>query len=130
MVAARRLKIYVVDGDPVVTRTLVDFLGDLEYEAIPLRDAEDLEARLAADAPQTARAVVALLETLGPDPVERLRKIQARQPEVSFVLIAGGSLPPGEAVACRVRAFLPQPLRLSELEVVLADLRGGRPAGT
>ena len=102
MIATRHLKVYVVDGDPVVARTLADFLGDLEYEAVPLRNPEELEANLDADPPQAATAVVALLETLGSDPVGRLRKIQSRQGNVAFIL-AGNGLPATEAVACGVR---------------------------
>ena len=130
MVAARRLKIYVVGGDAVLTRTLADFLVDLQYEAVPLSTLEDLEASLEADAPQTTAIAVTLLETLGSDPVGRLRRIQARQGEVVSVLIAGGGFPAREAAACGVRACLGQPLRLTDLEVALAGLCRGPSAIT
>ena len=122
MVITRQMRIYVMHRDPVVTRTVTDFLGDLEYEAVPLRATEDLEASLEAESRQAATAVVAQLEALGADPVGRLRRIQARQPHMAFVLMDDDGFPAGEAFACGVCAVLRQPLRLTELERVLAGL--------
>ena len=122
MIITKQRKICVVHGNPIVARTVVDFLGDLDYEAVAIQTAEDLEARLEAEVPQTATVVVAQLEMLGADPVGRLRRIRARQPHVAFLLMDDGSFPVSESVACGVRAFLRLPLRLAELERVLAGL--------
>ena len=124
MVIARQLKIYVLHGDAVVARTVADFLGDLEYEAVPLHAAEDLEASLEAENPQTPVAVVVELETLGTDPVGRLRRIQVGRPNVAFLLMDDGGCAVSETGAGGVRAFLRQPLRLAELELALASLCG------
>ena len=103
MVITRQVKIYVIHGDPIVARTVAEFLGDLEYEAVPLHAADDLEASLEAESPQTAAVVVAQLETLGIDPAGWLRRIRARRPNVAFLLMDDGGFPAGEAVACGVR---------------------------
>lgn len=128
MLTAKQLKIYVVHGDPVVTRTVADFLGDLEYEAVPLQAADNLEATLEAESPQTTTTVVAQLETLGNDPVGRLRRIRARQANVAFMIMSDDGFPASEAVACGVWALLRQPLRLTELELALAGLFEDTPA--
>ena len=121
MIATRQIKVYVVHDDAVVRQTVAEFLGDLEYEAAAL-PAEDLEGLLEADLTEIRAAVVAQWEALGADPVARLRRIQARRPNVVFVVTADDDLPAREVAQYGVRTLFSHSVRLAELERALANL--------
>jgi DNA-binding NtrC family response regulator len=115
--------IYVLHDDLVVMQTLLDFLADLGHRPAPIHSTLDLLANLGTTA-QKVNVVIAGVGVLGTYYADVMREARQRQPDVAFVLFTdgGSSLTASEAAALGVYGFLRTPIRLSELELLLARL--------
>ena len=102
------------------------FLADLGYSAAGVSSLWELEAGMELDRPP-ADIVVAQWDTAGRSGRDALREMHRRHPDVAVVLVvsAQAGVPAAEALLCGVYAYLREPLRLGELEMLLARLRNG-----
>jgi DNA-binding NtrC family response regulator len=116
--------VYIVDNDPLVLQTLLDFLSELGHTAVPILSARELLVSIDEEHPK-ADVVIVKPEAIGPDCLDVLREIHHRHADLAFILVSGayGGFPAQETVSCGVYAFLRQPIRLSELELSLIRLR-------
>jgi two-component system KDP operon response regulator KdpE len=120
----------VAHENAVVVQTLTEFLGELGHSVLSVRSAADLAARLEGgfDPPELVLIQLGVPEL---DSVDVLRALHQRFPEMVFVLIANDrGIPAADAVACGVEGYLREPIRLRELELLVArrGLNAGREA--
>ena len=123
------MRIYLVDNDPFVTLVLQDFLSKLGHEAVAFDAADHLLDSLEENArlPDLVISDKCMAVRNG---LKFLREAHRRLPGVHFLLIMSNgtnghnraALPPDEAVALGVYAYLHKPFELAELEFLLLRL--------
>ena len=121
--STRSLLIYVCIDNPIVEQTLLEFLTDLGYTALPAGSDDDLSEMLEASDPKPD-VLITSLGNAGMDDSKLLQKTHQQYPKLALILITNGgrSLSASEAESCGVIAFLREPIRLSELELYLTIL--------
>jgi DNA-binding NtrC family response regulator len=120
------MKIYVIHDNAVVVQTLLEFLSELGYSPTPLRSASELLT--GRENGRKADAVLVKRDVVDEGFVGTLHELHQRRPRSAFILVGSalGSLPAAQAISCGVYAYLREPIRLSELELVLARLGESR----
>ena len=119
-----QMVIYVLHANIVVRQTLIDFLADLGHVAAAVQtDAELLAALQAGRRP--ADLVLVQAGHWQASRADFLYQMHQKYPEMAFLLITNSSGTPSAAQArkCGVIAYLREPIRLSELELLLDGLR-------
>ncbi len=120
------MAVYVLHDDAVVVQTLLDFLSELGYSAMPAYSIHELLSALRSGA-QRPDTVIAKQEMLGAACVATLRELHELHPDLAFLLVtSSGSVTAAEAISCGVYTYLRPPIRLSELELSLARLSESR----
>lgn len=115
-----QLVICVLHADMLVRQTLVDFLADLGHLAVAVRSDAELLAALQSGARRVDLALVqaGLWQASRAD---FLSQMHQQAPRTAFLLITNsGSMPPADQARERgVIAYLREPIRLCELELLL-----------
>ncbi len=117
----RTLKILVVDDDPGIRKTLVDFLllEGYEFELA----ANGSQAQLAIDN-ITFDLVLLDLFLPGLDGNELLREIKQKQPDCEVVIITGFASVPtaSKSFSWGAHAYLRKPFKLNDLNTIIKDV--------
>ena len=123
------MKIYIISGETIVTKTLQDYLSDLGHEAVSMSSAHLLLDILEA-IPKPPDLIIAELSALS-GANTALRKVARWYPDIPIVIMVGhGPVPPADkAISYGVCAYLQKPPRLAELELLLVRLSEYRTNG-
>jgi NtrC-family two-component system response regulator AlgB len=115
------MRIYLVDDETIVNKTLQDFLSELGHEVVSVKSADELLDSL-EKAFKPVDLIIADLHMAKENAVTLIREAHKRYPDIDIVLMtAGGPLLPTEkAISYGVYAYLRKPIRLAELEFLLA----------
>lgn len=120
-------RIYLVDEELIVLKTLQGFLRDLGYRVRSFFSVGELMA-----CPQNeihpVNVILMDLNLPEEDSVKVIRDIHQRYPETDIVIMTGHSplLPVKEALSNGVYGYLNKPIRLGELELMLIRVTEGR----
>ena len=119
--------VYLQDDDRIVGKTIQTFLSRLGYHVIPFQNWPGLWELLKEYSGSNAVVIVGLNFFRQTD-TSLLRVLHQQYPELPVILLTedGSVLPTTESLACGVYGFLHQPLRLTELELMLYRLRGAQ----
>ncbi|OGV62864.1 MAG: hypothetical protein A3K19_26150 [Lentisphaerae bacterium RIFOXYB12_FULL_65_16] len=117
------MRIWIIDSDWLVTRTLQEFLTELGHEVESLPG----EQRLADLLEKESEPVdLVIMDLCTEDALEktRLRRIHERFPSLRVIAVPkhNSVLPTEEALAHGIHAFLHRPVQLAELELMLVRL--------
>lgn len=117
------MRIYLVDDEPIVNKTLQEFLFELGHEIVSIRAAYELLGNLEKE-PHPVDLIIADFCMTKGNAVTMIRKVHEQYPGIAIVLMTVGSLllPTAEAISYGVYAYLRKPIRLAELELLLARL--------
>jgi DNA-binding NtrC family response regulator len=116
------MEIYLVSGETIVTKILRDYLSDLGHEAVSLSSAHLLLDILEA-VPNPPDLIIAELNALI-RANSALRKVARLYSDIPIIIMVGHDsvLPVDKAISYGVYAYLQNPLRLAELELLLVQL--------
>jgi len=120
-------RIYLVDEELIVLKTLQGFLSDLGYKVRSFFSAGELMAYPKNEV-QPVNVIVMDLNLPEEDSVKVIRDLHQRYPETDIVIMTGHSplLPVTEALSNGVYGYLTKPIRLGELELMLIRLTESR----
>lgn|GEM_PF-6042599 len=120
-VAATRLRVIVVEDDPLVRRAMVVSVAARGYDVQPFGDAEE-----ALQHAPRADVLVTDLVLPGQTGATLARKLRERWPELAVVIVSGYAREPGDAdkIVADGGRFLAKPFSSGELGRVLGEIAG------
>ena len=114
------MRIYLIDDELIVTKTLQDFLKDLGYDVIPFNSiGEFLNNRIKANGGKDV--IIVDLNMPKRDGIRLINEIHRKCPQ-SDIIVMSCILPFQEAITHSVYSYLKKPIYFDELELVLARL--------
>lgn len=116
------MRVLVADEQPIVRRTLVEFIADIGHRAEMAATGEEVFTLLAGGA--CADVLLADFRMPGRNGGRLIDQVHAEFPAVPIVLMSGldSVLPAEEAISAGVYAYLRKPVRLSELQLLLVRI--------
>lgn len=120
-------RIYLVDEELIVLKTLQGFLADLGYQVRSFFSAGELLAYPINEA-HSVNVILMDLNLPEADGVKLVRDIHQRYADTDLVIMTGHRpvLPLQEAISNGVYGYLNKPIRLGELELMLIRLSESR----
>lgn len=119
-------RVCLISEEPIVISILQGFISDLGYRVVAFRSASDLLAE-----PSEPIGIILIdLDLPGQKSIDTIRAIHERFPDTYILVItSNGSILPSEvALSNDVYAYVSKPVRLGELELLLARVLEKRTA--
>ncbi|MGA1843723.1 MAG: response regulator [bacterium] len=117
------MRIYLIDNELIVTKTLQGFLKDLGHDVVPFNSiAEFLNNRIKVNGGNGGIDVIIVdLNMPKQDGIRLINEIHRKCPH-SDIIVMSCILPFHEAITHSVYSYLKKPIYFDELELVLARL--------
>ena len=111
-------RVCLISEEPIVLSILQSFISDLGYRVFAFRSASDL----LTEPSEPVGIILIDLDLTGQKSIETIRAIHERFPDTYILVItSNGSVLPSEvALSNDVYAYVSKPVRLGELELLLA----------
>ncbi len=115
--------IYLVDNEPLVTKTLQEFIKNLGYRVVSLNSVHELLDNLEKNH-TSMRLVITDISVFRGKEVAIIREVRRRYADIYFLIIISGPpiLSTEEAISYGVYGYLHKPIYLAELELFLIRL--------
>ncbi len=114
------INIYLVDNEPLVTKTFQEFIKNLGYRVVSLNSVHDLLYNL-EKSHTSIRLVIMDIGIFRGQDVAIIREVRRRYADIYFLIIISGPpiLSTEEAISYGVYGYLHKPIYLAELELLL-----------
>jgi DNA-binding NtrC family response regulator len=122
MMGNHKMRIYLVSNEPIIGKTLQNFLSNLGHEAVPIKSACELLEKLWNESqPDVIIGDFYISEDRA---VTLIRELHKRYPDTAIVPMTVDKpiISAQEAISYGVYAYLRKPIHLYELELLLVRL--------
>lgn len=123
----KRLKIYLITAEGIITQTLQEFLTALEYDVVLLNSIHELPEIIEKESEGKGSVIVEGNIFMG-EAKTIIRKIHKQYPTIFFIVITANTpvLSAKEAILYGIYGYLHKPISLAELELLLVRLGENR----
>lgn len=123
MPTLHQINIYLVDNEPIVTKTLQEFLNNLGYTVNSLNSINGL-LDIFKKEPKTIRLVIVDINIFRKNEAAIMCEVHQQYPDTYFVIVTDSppNLSTEEAINYGVYGYLHKPIYLTELELLLIRL--------
>ena len=114
------MRIYIIDEEFIVTKTLQGFLNDLGHEVVSCNSLAEFLGYHNGDN-GSADVIIVDLKMPKENAIRIVSEIHRRYPD-SEIVVMSSILPFKEAISNNVYSYLKKPVHLDELELILARM--------
>jgi len=121
------MRIYLIKDEPIITKTLQDFLSDLGHEVVSVKSVYELLGNLEKER-QPVDLIIGDFYMPKGNAATLICELHKRYPNIAIVImiVDGPILSTHEAVSYGVYSYIRKPISLAVLELLLARLSESR----